>query len=57
MQQARELPLDLSFRVEKLQLAKIPDEVLEWATGKTADIPEDSRRVDVREFLLGDQDA
>lgn len=55
LQQARELPLDSAFKVEKLELTEISDGILEWATGKRASIPEDSQIVIVREFLLGDQ--
>ena len=57
LQQAKALPLHLSFRVEGLQLAKISDDVLEWATGKRASFPEEAQRVEVREFLLGDRGA
>jgi 2'-5' RNA ligase len=53
LQQAKALPLHSRFAVEKLHLTKVPHEVLEWATGKRADIPEDSQLVEVREFLLG----
>jgi 2'-5' RNA ligase len=53
LHQAKALPLPFSFRVEKLQLTKVSDEVLEWATGKRASIPEGSRAVKAREFLLG----
>jgi 2'-5' RNA ligase len=54
---AKALPLPASIWVEKLQLTKIPDVILEWATGKRASIPEDSRIVEVREFRLGNQGA
>ena len=57
LQQAKALPLHLSFRVEELQLTKISDDVLEWATGKRASFPEEAQRVEVREFLLGDRGA
>jgi 2'-5' RNA ligase len=53
LQQAKALPLHSRFVVKKLHLTKVPNEVLEWATGKRADIPEDSQLVEVREFLLG----
>jgi 2'-5' RNA ligase len=39
--------------VEKLHLAKIPDEIIEWMRGKRASLPEDSKIVEVREFRLG----
>jgi hypothetical protein len=54
LQQAKALPLDSTFRVEKLHLMKISDGVLEWATGRRARIPDDSELTLVREFLLGD---
>ncbi len=57
LQEARALPLHLIFRVEKLQLTKMSDEVLEWATGKRSSIPDDSKSIEVREFILGDQGA
>ena len=53
--QAKALPLASSIPVEKLSLTKIPDVILEWATGKRASIPEDSRIAEVREFRLGAQ--
>ena len=53
LQQAKALPLHSGFAVEKLHLTKVPHEVLEWATGKRANIPEDSQLVEMREFLLG----
>ena len=53
LQQAKALPLHSRFAVEKLHLTKVPYEVLEWATGKRADIPEDLQLVEVREFILG----
>ena len=55
--QAKALPLASSIPVEKLSLTKIPDVILEWATGKRASIPEDSRIAEVREFRLGNQGA
>lgn len=55
--QAKSLTLPSSISVEKLQLTKIPDVILEWATGKRASIPEDSHIVEVREFRLGNQRA
>jgi len=54
---AKGLPLASRIWVEKLQLTKIPDVILEWATGKRASIPEDARIVGVREFRLGNQGA
>jgi 2'-5' RNA ligase len=52
LQRAKALPLHSRFTVEKLHLTKVPHEVLEWATGKRANIPEDLQLVEVREFLL-----
>ena len=53
LQQASALPLGSSCAVDRLHLTKIPDEVLEWATGIRASIPEDAQVVEVREFRLG----
>jgi 2'-5' RNA ligase len=50
--QAKELPLALSLSVDRLHLTRIPDALLEWATGKRASIPGDSESVEVREFRL-----
>jgi 2'-5' RNA ligase len=50
--QAKALPLSSSILVEKLQLTKIPDAILEWATGKRISIPEDSCIVEVQKFRL-----
>ena len=55
--QAKELPLPFCISVDTLQLTKIPDVILEWATGKRTSIPEDSRIIEMREFRLCDQDA
>ena len=52
LHQAKALPLPSSLSVETLVLTKIPDVILEWATGKRASIPEDSRTVEVRRFRL-----
>jgi 2'-5' RNA ligase len=57
LRQAKALPLGSSCVMEKLHLVKIADEVLDWATGKRASIPEDSRSTEVREFHLGDRGA
>lgn len=57
LRQAKALPLGSSCVMEKLHLVKIRDEVLDWATGKRASIPEDSRSTEVREFHLGDRGA
>ncbi len=57
LRQAMALRLDSIFKVDRLELTKISDEILEWATGKRASIPEDSQIVTVREFLLGDKDG
>lgn len=53
LRKAKGLPLPAGTLVETLQLMKIPDEVLEWATGRRASLPERSRIVEVREFRLG----
>jgi 2'-5' RNA ligase len=55
--QAKALPLPSSISVEKLQLMKIPDVILEWTRGKRTSIPEDSQIVEVLEFRLGNQGA
>ena len=55
--QAKALPLPSRILVEKLQLTKIPDPILEWATGKRTSIPEDSCIIEVQEFLLCHQGA
>ncbi len=57
LQQAKALPLGSSCVVEKLHLVKIPNEVLDWATGKRACIPEDWQFAEVREFSLGNRGA
>jgi 2'-5' RNA ligase len=54
LRQADTLPLHWSVRIEKLHLMKISDEIVEWATGERAAIPEDSQCVEVQEFLLAD---
>ena len=57
LQQAKALPLGSSCVMEKLHLVRIPEEVLDWATGKRASIPGDWRSTEVREFRLGDRGA
>jgi 2'-5' RNA ligase len=57
LRRAKALPLPSSISVEKLHLTKIPDVILEWATGKRASLPADSRIVEVREFRLCHQGA
>jgi 2'-5' RNA ligase len=57
LSKAKALPLPSSISVEKFELTKIPDVILEWATGKRASIPDDSQIVQVREFRLGNQRA
>lgn len=52
-QQANALPLGSGYTVDKLHLVSISDEVIEWATGGRAGIPEGTQVVDVREFRLG----
>jgi 2'-5' RNA ligase len=53
----RELPLPARVSVETLHLMKIPDGILEGATGRRASIPENSRIVEVRQFRLLREDA
>jgi 2'-5' RNA ligase len=50
--QAEALPPHSGLRVERLNLSGIPDEVIEWATGTRAEIPEHMRSLEVREFVL-----
>jgi 2'-5' RNA ligase len=57
LQQAKVLPLGSSCVVEKLYLVSIPDELLEWTTGKRASIPSEFRITKRREFHLGDRGA
>jgi 2'-5' RNA ligase len=52
LQLAKALPLSSSYVMDKLHLRAIPDEVLDWATGKRANIPNDCQSIDVREFHL-----
>jgi 2'-5' RNA ligase len=51
--EAKELPLDVSLVVERLNLNRVPDEAIEWATGKRASIPEGAQIAEVQEFVLG----
>jgi 2'-5' RNA ligase len=53
LQQTNALPLGSSCVLEKLHLVEIPEEILEWATGKRARIPKGSKSTEVREFHLG----
>ena len=57
LQQAKALPLDSSCVMDKLHLMSIPDEVLEWATGKIASIPSGTHTIELREFRLGDRSS
>lgn len=57
LQQAKALPCHSSVAVQRLHMTKVPHEVLEWATGRRAKIPEDSQLVEVLEFLLGNPGA
>lgn len=57
LRQAKALPLPSNTSLEALHLTKIPDVILEWATGKRASIPMGSQIVAVREFRLGNQGA
>jgi hypothetical protein len=50
--QANGLPTRSSCTIDTLHLVKIPDEVIEWATGRRDAIPEHSQIVEVREFRL-----
>lgn len=50
--QAKALPIKSIILVDKLHLTKMPDEILEWATGKRTRIPEDSSVTEVLEFYL-----
>ncbi len=43
--------------VDKLHLATIPDEVLEWAVGKRASFSPEAGAADVRVFVLGERAA
>jgi 2'-5' RNA ligase len=52
LRQANRLPLPSNISVDKFQLTKIPDIILEWATGMRAIIPVDSQIIEVREFHL-----
>lgn len=52
MSRAKSLPLPARMLVEKLNMTRIPDELLEWATGKRIDIPTDSQIVELRQFSL-----
>jgi 2'-5' RNA ligase len=47
---AKALPLNSRILVEELHLTGIPDEILEWATGKRTKIPVDSCIVEVQKF-------
>ena len=53
LQKAKALPRGSSCAVDRLHLVKIPDEVLDWTTGKRASIPEDWGSAVVRVFRLG----
>lgn len=57
LRQAKALPLPSSTSLDALHLTKIPDVILEWATGKRASIPVGSQIAAVREFPLGNQGA
>ena len=57
LQQAKGLPLSSSYVMDKFHLMAIPDEVLDWATGKRASIPSDSQSTEVWEFLLARKGA
>jgi 2'-5' RNA ligase len=57
LREANTLRLDSTCTVDKLHLVKISGEVLDWATGKRASIPEGSQALEVREFRLRDRGA
>ena len=57
LRQAKALPLESSCMMDTLHLMSIPDEVLEWATGKRANVPNGIQNTELREFYLGDRDA
>ena len=57
MEEAKALPLERSCTVDRLDLVKIPGELIDWATGKRASIPGDCRALQVRAFRLGDGGA
>lgn len=50
--QASALDLDLRCRVDELELVSIPDEVIDWVTGKLARIPKGVRVSRRRSFVL-----
>jgi len=52
LRQATALPLPISMPVDELRMSSLPDELLEWATGRRASIPEDSHIAVVRKFRL-----
>jgi len=57
LRQAEVLGVSCSSVVETLHLVKIPDEVLEWASGERPSFSKDARVVEVRQFGLGDRGA
>ena len=52
LSRAREIPLPINCRVECMNMTKVPDEILEWATGKREEISDAVRIIQVREFHL-----
>ena len=57
MRDAESFCLDSSWRVRKLHLVKIPDDILQWAGGERASFSRGSHAVDMRAFRLGGDDA
>jgi 2'-5' RNA ligase len=53
LREARALPLGSSCTIDTLHVVKIPDEILDWATGKSPTIPRGLKIVDVRAVTVG----
>jgi 2'-5' RNA ligase len=53
LREAETLRFTSPLLVERLALARVPDEVIEWAEGKRPGIPDDAAIEEVREFFLG----
>ncbi len=52
-QRVAALPLGSRYKVDRLHLVAIPDEIIEWATGSRVTIPDGIQVVERREFILG----
>ena len=52
MLEVEALDFDLRCRVNKLELVSIPDEVIDWVTGKLTQIPKGVRVSSRRSFVL-----